>query len=159
MTEASTTDSDILVIGIGNEFGSDDAAGLLVIRALEGRLPPGVRLIEHGGEGTGLVETWKDFRHVFIIDAVRSGAAAGTILRREGANEWPEARVASSHALGLSQALRLAQALGTMPPSLVVYGIEGIRFDPGSTVSNEVARGSTEVADRLADEIAELTGR
>jgi len=49
----------LLVIGCGNEWASDDAIGLQVIRSLqesnETRLPDGVELIEAGTPGLNLL--------------------------------------------------------------------------------------------------------
>ena len=60
-------------------------------------------------------------------------------------------RPASTHLIGLADALELARALGRLPPRVVVYGIEGHRFGVGDPVSPAVAAA----VDRV---VAELSG-
>ena len=35
----------VMVIGVGNEYGRDDGAGLAVVTSLRDRVPPGVELV------------------------------------------------------------------------------------------------------------------
>ena len=44
-----------LVVGIGNPDRGDDAVGRLVARALRGRVPADVRVVEQDGEATALL--------------------------------------------------------------------------------------------------------
>jgi hydrogenase maturation protease len=71
----------ILVIGIGNDFRCDDKIGLETVRLLKQKNIPGIEIIEESGEGTALMERWKDAEYVFLIDAVSSDAQPGTIHR------------------------------------------------------------------------------
>ena len=48
------------VIGVGNRWRSDDAAGLEVVERLRGTLPEGVELLEREGEPTSLIDAWAD---------------------------------------------------------------------------------------------------
>ena len=76
----------LLVIGVGNDFRGDDAAGLLAARRL--RACRGVRAVEHTKDGLSLMEHWRPADHVFVVDALSSGHAPGTIFRFE-ATEGP----------------------------------------------------------------------
>jgi hydrogenase maturation protease len=58
----------ILVIGVGNEFRTDDGLGILAAREIRRRTYPGVEVLEAGGEGTALLESWKGYDHVLIVD-------------------------------------------------------------------------------------------
>ena len=69
------------VIGVGNRWRSDDGAGLEVAARLRGSLPAGVEVLEREGEPTALIGAWADADAVWLADAVRSGAAAGTLHR------------------------------------------------------------------------------
>jgi len=46
------------VIGVGNPWRGDDAAGLAVARLLRGTVSPEVEVLEREGEPTGLVDAW-----------------------------------------------------------------------------------------------------
>lgn len=131
-----------LVIGIGNEYRRDDGAGLIAARRIAAMNPPGTQVVEAGGEGATLIETWQDAPVVILIDAVSSGAPAGT-LHRIDAHSQPLPRDFfhhSTHAFGVAEAIELARALDRLPPCLIVYGIEGKDFAAGTGLSVEVAR-------------------
>lgn len=144
-----------IVIGIGNEYGRDDAAGLLVARKLKDRAPASVAVLEHGGEGAGLMECWKNTARVVLVDATASGASAGTICRFDAASNLLPARQfsRSTHAFGLAQAIELSRSLHELPARVVVYGIEGRNFSAGSGVSPEVGAAIEAVVERVLQEI------
>jgi hydrogenase maturation protease len=147
--------SETLVIGVGNSYRGDDGAGIAVARKLAEQRLPGVRVMEMNGEGTSLVEAWKDAPSVLLVDAVSSGAVPGTIHRFDAqAGPLPtELEHRSSHSFGVAEAVEVARALGRLPPRLVIYGIEGKNFSPGRDLSPEVEGAVEEVASRLVSEI------
>jgi hydrogenase maturation protease len=68
-----------LVIGLGNEYRSDDAVGRAVARRLTASAGDEFRIKEESGEGGALMEAWKGAEFVVLVDAVESGALPGTI--------------------------------------------------------------------------------
>src|ERR1039457_2451863 len=56
----------------------------------------------------------------------------------------------STHAFGVAEAVQLARVLERLPRRLLIYGIEGRRFDLGSAPSVEVVEASDRVALALA---------
>ena len=48
----------LALIGVGNQFRRDDAAGLEVARRLRLTRPPGVEIFEEEGEPASLIEAW-----------------------------------------------------------------------------------------------------
>ena len=149
-----------MVIGVGNSLRSDDAAGLGVARALRA-MAAGSEIVvrEEEGETLTLLDAWEGARALVLVDAVCSGAAPGTVHRFD-ASEGPlpdHLRSSSStHAVGLSQAIELARALGRLPARVVVFGIEGRRFDAGSELSSEVRALVDPLAERVLGEVREL---
>ncbi|MEW6766229.1 MAG: hydrogenase maturation protease [Pseudomonadota bacterium] len=140
------------VIGVGSPFG-DDAAGWRVIEHLQGRVLPGVELVRLDRPGAGLISWLESADHVVVIDALRSGAEAGTVRRLEpgalaGLPDGP-----SSHGLGMANALQLAGAIGALPPRLDIYAIELGTVD-GEGLSPAVERAALDLADRLASLLA-----
>jgi hydrogenase maturation protease len=146
--------SSFLVIGIGNEYRSDDAAGLMTARKLKTLLHDEVTILEQSGDGAALMEIWKDARRVILIDAVSSGATPGTIYRLNANTEPIPAKFFnySSHAFGVAEAIAMTVALNQLPPELVVYGIEGKNFAAGVELSPEVERTVDEVVERIIQE-------
>ncbi len=145
-----------LVIGLGNDDRGDDAAGLEVVRALGGRTLEFARVVEGPREATGLLDLWRGAERVIVVDAVRSGRPPGSVVRVEvGPHGIPSSvRPSSTHGLSLAEAVGLGIALGAMPRSLVVYGVEAGDLAAGRGLSGSVARAVVETARRVADEVA-----
>ena len=139
----------ILVIGVGNEYRSDDAVGLVVARRLRQLSLGNVTVIEASGEGTDLVESWKGADTVIIVDAASSSAKPGTIHRIDArAQRIPTGLLRySTHAFSVGEAVELARAMNRLPPRMVVYGIEGERFDEGTVLSRAVQGSVDTVVD------------
>lgn len=135
--------------GIGNRDRGDDGVG----RRIAARLAAlGFDASEHSGDGADLLNAWPLDRPVIVIDAMRSGAAPGTIRRFDAvAAPLPAGAFAlSSHALGLAFAVEMGRTLRRLPPALTVIGIEIESLATGAELSPAVAAA----ADRL---VAELT--
>lgn len=129
----------VAVIGVGNAEGGDDGAGLEAARLVsEDR---GLRVHAYDGEAIGLLDLWDGAEAVVVIDAAWSGAPPATIHRIDASvHEVPiTLGRASSHAIGVLEAIELARALDRLPPRVILYGIEGARFDTGTGLSEEVA--------------------
>jgi hydrogenase maturation protease len=137
MTEPRT-----LIIGVGNADRGDDGAGLATAARLRERLQDGdgIRVIEHGGEATGLVDAMTGWDEVLIVDAASSGAEPGSYhVFEAGQNALPSNLAdMSSHGFGVPQAIELARALGSLPARCRVYAIEGSVFDTGAPLSDDV---------------------
>jgi len=143
------------VIGLGNELRGDDAVGLRVARLLSGTLPAEVRVLECEGEPVALLSAWEGHERAVVVDATRSGAEPGTI-RRLAAHEGPlpsELRRASTHLLGVADAVELARTLGRLPARTIVYGIEGGVFDAGAELTPPVAAAAELVAESIRHEL------
>ena len=137
----------MLVIGCGNPGRSDDGAGILVAQRLR---ELGLDARVYTGESLGLIDLWEPADEVILVDAVVTGAPAGTI------HVWDSRRVAldskasaSTHGLGLAEAIELARCLNRLPSYLQVYGIEGHCFALGTSVSIETQRAVEEVVRRI----------
>ena len=148
------TSLSLLIIGIGTDYGCDDAAGLIVARALKAKRLPNCVILEQSGEGARLIEAWQSSQSVVLIDAVASRAKAGTIYRFDAqAQPIPTSVFArSTHAFGVAEAIELARVLNQLPPSLTVYGIEGKCFTAGTGLSPSVARAAKKVVEQLEQE-------
>jgi hydrogenase maturation protease len=150
----------IRVIGVGNEFREDDAAGIVALRRLRDVVRGDVEFLERSGEGAELMAAWEGAEAVLLCDAVASSEAAGTVLRFESeASPLPaELRPCSSHAFGVGEAIELARTLGSLPRKLVIYGIVGKRFGAGVGLSVEAEAGVEEAVRRMAEEVAVMQG-
>ena len=146
-----------LVIGLGNEERRDDAAGVRAARLARALLWPRVRMIECAGDVAALLEAWDGERAVVVVDAMSSGATAGTVRRFDAARESLPAELFrnSTHGLGLAEAVELGRTLGALPARLVLYGIEGADFGHGTGLSYAVECAVREAALRISEEVLE----
>jgi hydrogenase maturation protease len=113
----------IHVIGVGTRHG-DDAAGLAVAETLAGReLPPGVVVFQCERPVPDLLDAITGADAVVLVDAARTGAAPGS-LQCLDRTALAGTRAASSHGLGVWQALALAEALGRGPARVAALAIE-----------------------------------
>jgi hydrogenase maturation protease len=149
-----------LVIGVGNPDRGDDGAGPAVVAHLRKRNLPGIALKTVSGEATELIRAWQDADSVVIVDAARCGLAAGTV--REFDIGAPDLAIASNrastHGLGVAEAIALARNIGVLPDDGVVITIAGENFRPGESLSGPVAAAVAAVAARIAD-AAQPAGR
>jgi hydrogenase maturation protease len=128
---------DVLLVGIGNFYRGDDAIGRIVARQIKLRKLPHLWALEHEGEGTSLMELWKDVARVIVVDAVSSCDVPGKIHRFDAHLQPLPAQVfsISTHAFGLVEAVELARVLKQLPDCLIVFGIEGNQFKIGAQLS------------------------
>lgn len=137
------------IIGIGNPDRGDDAAGLVAAEKLRAWLPDAVAVHQHTGDGASLMLLWEPNDDVVLIDAVTSGAAPGTVHRRDLLRDpFPRGmRTQTTHAFGVEEAVELARALHRLPASLRLIGIEAQDFTIGQGLSEAVRRAVGEVAE------------
>ena len=146
---------EITVVGVGNEFRGDDGAGIAAVRLLRGVLPEEIRLVEHSGEGAGLIEEFGSARCIIIIDAVRSGAPPGTLHRIDLVKEHVPAcfLTGSSHSFGVIEAVETARVLGRLPRRVLLFGIEGLTFETGTHLTDPVRSSLHALIDMILREV------
>lgn len=147
--------SPILIIGIGNDYRNDDGIGLVVARKVREKNILNVIVKEESGEGAALMEAWQGFENVILVDAVSSGANAGTIIRIEADKEKTPAKffAHSSHSFGVAEAVEMARVLGILPGRLIIYGVEGSNYKSGTTPSVALLKTGEKVIENILAEI------
>jgi hydrogenase maturation protease len=146
----------MVVIGIGNEFRGDDAAGLAAARLLRNSLSEDVHVIEQSGDGAALLDAVQDEDTVILLDAVQSGAPPGTVHRLCANRDRIPRRLFShsTHSFGVAEAIALGQSLHSLPSSFLIYGIEGENFAFKVGLSDRVK----EAVKRVSREVANIAG-
>ncbi len=148
----------IRIIGIGSPFG-DDQIGWEAIEAIRrsGLLecfPQGLVNVQTCDRpASGLLMLMEGAAHVILIDAMRSGAAPGTIRRLQDKEIEMEAALLSSHGFGVAESLALGRTLGMLPVRLVLYGVEACNFDPCDTLTPEAAGALPMLVERIKEEL------
>jgi hydrogenase maturation protease len=133
------------LIGIGNPDRGDDAAGWEVAA----RVTSWETTCTMAGS-FDLIDTWDGTDDVVIVDAMQSGRPPGTIEWFDAlAGDLPTFAFTSTHAFGPAEIVALARAMGRMPRSLEVVGIEVDSIDHGAELSSVVADAVTALAKEL----------
>ncbi len=132
---------DTLIIGLGNPLRGDDGVGVRVAQALvDLALPDGVEVVDGGTQGLGIVNLMEGWPRVILVDAADVGVTPGQFIRfgLEEAHLLGDDQHLSIHAAGLRDALLLAQALGTLPHEVIIFGVQPATVEWGSRSSPQV---------------------
>jgi hydrogenase maturation protease len=140
---------------LGSPFRGDDAVGPTAAERLRAA---GAAVLDCADEPTRLLDQWEGLQTVVVVDALRSGSAPGT-LHRIDAGDGPlprDLRLASTHAMGIADALELGRALGRAPRRVVVLGLEGASFGMGEEMTPAVAANLDELVASVLRELEEV---
>lgn len=157
ITSTSRNPLKKVIIGIGNDFQGDDGIGHYIVQRIQMLNLPNISVFEESGEATHLMEAWSDADIVVIIDAMISHETPGLVCRFDASNEpLPKEFYThfSTHSFGIAESLELARALGKLPATVIVYGIEGKDFETGHGLSPEVEQTTEIVVDQILLDIA-----
>lgn len=148
----------LLVAAIGNPDRGDDGIGPAIAREIKRQAPAGARVIECGGDLLGLIDEWTSSAAAILVDASEPAGVPGRIRRLDLVSSLLPADFAqnSTHAFGLAETVELARALGQLPRRLVVYLVEGERFEIGTQLSPRVADAVGKVAAAILSELSEI---
>jgi hydrogenase maturation protease len=149
-----------LILGIGNVLMGDEGIGVHVVRSIERRgAPSGADVIDGGTGGFQLLEYFKAYRRILLVDATLDGQPPGTltILRPQFSSDYPPTLTA--HDIGLKDLLDAAQLLGHQPEivlfALSVASVEG----PSLELSKEIEASIPATIRAMDDMLTGLSGR
>jgi hydrogenase maturation protease len=114
------------VVCFGNRRRGDDGFGLHLFDRLqrEAALPPGVRLFEGGLAGLAALGCFDGCKKAVIVDAVRSGAAPGSLHRLSPTDLASAAAEPSLHSLGVQHLLAALALEQGAPPEVILVCAE-----------------------------------
>ena len=143
---------NILVLGLGNDILADDAAGLLVARAVRERLRehPEVTVEETSMHGMALLDLFVGYEKALLLDAIQTGAhPPGTLLELDP-RTLGRVTSPSPHFAGLPEMMAAAEALALdYPTEFRILAVEV--SDPltvGGAMTAEVRDALPVLADR-----------
>ena len=128
-----------VVIGIGNEYRHDDGVGPALISALAEHDLPGVRLAVSDGEPSRLLADWTGVNLAIIVDAALCEPSHPGRIHRTCVDDVHPHGNASSHGLGIPEAVALARALDRLPDQMLVYAVEAADVTLGNGLTPETA--------------------
>lgn len=140
-----------LVLGLGNPLLRDDGVGLRVLaeveRAVEDR-DGSVEFVDGGTQGMALLGFLAGRQALVILDALRLGAAPGTVhvLRGERAFDAAPGHGLSAHEGNAGDLLRAAALTGDLPADVAVIGVEPALIETGIGLTTAVDKAVTVAA-------------
>lgn len=161
-----SSQTSILVLGIGNVLWADEGFGVRAVEALHARYAfptPQVRLLDGGTLGLNLLDYIESATCVLVFDAIDFGLAPGSIkvLRNAEVPRWG-ARKLSPHQNGFNDVLALAQLHGRTPEEIVAIGVQPKTLDDfGGSLTEPVRARVADAVELAALELArwQVTGR
>lgn len=151
----SSTNQNIVVLGVGNTIHSDDGFGVHAMRKLENdpRLPDGVKVIDGGTQGLELLAFLHDSSRILLLDAVDVGAEPGTVIRLAEEELFALATGKSVHQLGVADLLKTLPLVSDIERRIVVLGVQPASTDWGTELSPTVDAAVGPVVDMAMDEL------
>lgn len=154
----------LVVIGVGNVLLRDDAVGIRVVDRLRElveddpiALPQPVLLVDGGTLEMELLGTVREARGLVLVDAVASGAPAGTVsvLHGDAIRAAGGARAGRS-ADTMHELLDVSRILGWLPEQVALVGVEAGGIDFGTDLSPSVAAALPEAVDAVRRELVAM---
>ena len=131
--------------GVGSRLRGDDSFGPRVIDLLSDcSLPENVVLWDLGTAGLTVASELSDYDFIIFLDAIEGSGESGTLYKREitveevSVEEVTDLVSLSLHEAGLEGLLKLAKALGTLPPRIILIGCEPKSLEVSLELSEEV---------------------
>lgn len=145
--------ADIIIVGIGNPYRGDDAAGWAVVDGLKEKLKSGIELMKQRGDIAELIDLFSRYKSVYLVDACNSQLAGSwqriDVHQQTIPIENPQT---STHGFSISQAISLAKNLDQLPNKLILYAIYGDHYSVSDTLSPSVARSVDGVINAILNE-------
>jgi hydrogenase maturation protease len=148
-----------VVLGIGQKYRGDDAAGLEAVRVWQKKFPEtaaSARIELSESVGFELLALFDGMEAVFVLDAVYRSKPGGALLtfykeQIRSIDQHPT----SAHGWGIAETLKLGFL--TRPAlnecHIVLIGIEGVNFNIGLGMTPEVLIGVKKASEQLENEI------
>ena len=154
---------ETLILGVGNPLRRDDGIGPEVIHLLiedrtkknrTHKLSSDIELLDGGTDGLGLIEYFKEYKNIIIIDAVEMNLKPGTIkvFTPEEAVININSDALSTHGFGIAELIKLAGAL-EINPGLVIVGVQPEDVSYGEVLSDTVNSIINFVIDKVIEAV------
>ena len=145
--------SRTVVIGIGNAYRGDDAAGREVARRVQERAADEVDVVVCGLEPTRLIDAWEGADAAVVVDAVSSEAEPGTVHRFDATAEALRTGSFARRPTRSGSATRSSsRARSAAAGAIIVFGIEGEAFGSGTELSGPAQEGVERAVELVLEE-------
>ncbi|MBN1796180.1 MAG: hydrogenase maturation protease [Sedimentisphaerales bacterium] len=142
---------ETVVVGLGNVLMADEGIGCAVVEHFSKQAGkyPNVEFTDIGTGGMALLHLIAGRKKAILIDCAKMGTRPGTLKRftPEDVKTIKQLCQFSLHDSDVMRVIEMSRQLGQCPESIVIFGIEPGRIEPGRQLS-------TTLAGKLADYIA-----
>jgi hydrogenase maturation protease len=148
------TSSRTLLVGIGSPHG-DDQAGWQIADRLAAGLSNDDIVIRKAASPAALLDWLEEHvERLIICDACRGLGALGESHRWSWpAEELMAASWSGTHNISLPSVLQLAERLGRLPPTVVIWSMEGRIGDALANMSPEVSSALPRLVDEIRNDL------
>ena len=134
--------SELLILGVGNLLLTDEGIGVHAVNFLlkNYAIPNAIEVVDGGTAGMELLTAIAQANQVIILDAIKTGKPAGTIIHLEDKEVPTFFRTKlSPHQIGLSDILAAVKLTGEQPDKVTILGIEPYSIELSMELSDIVA--------------------
>jgi hydrogenase maturation protease len=143
----TVSESEILVLGVGNSLRGDERAGIRAAREARSRLPALVRVLALAGIGPATIDHLDGISHVLVLDCIDVGRAPGTIVWFESEDLSPCAS-RSVYRYGVADLLAQVGQTSRAPEQAIVLGIQPASTEVGACMSPEAEAAVPRLVDQ-----------
>lgn len=153
--------NELHVLGIGSPFG-DDQLGWDVVKLLQqqptlsGINPQQLHLEYYDRPGMHLLKLMVPAQTVFLIDAVKTNAAIGTLHCFQNEEIENISGTLSTHDFGIAEVMQMGKALQLLPQKVVLYGVEIGDSSCQFTLSKPIKQAIKRLSTRIEKDILSL---
>jgi len=150
---------EVLVLGLGNVLLGDDGLGIDAVTRLarDYSIPPGVRLADGGTLGLSLLGLLAESERVILVDAVRTDAPAGSLVRIDGDELMDAVRDRlSPHQVGVADVLDAVRLIDRYPNVVTLLGLVPEALDLAIERSSTVGANLDTLVAAIAHEVESL---
>lgn len=158
---ATTSDSElmqapVLILGLGNILIEDEGVGIAAIEHLQRhyQFPDEVELVDGGTSGMALLDDIRHREKLIVLDAVRTGAPAGTlvVLKDDDVPAFFRSKI-SPHQTALADVLAALTLTGDKTSDITVIGIVPDSLRTRIGLSDLVTSQFRSLINRVIDEL------
>lgn len=147
--------SRTLIIGVGNPILKDDGVGIHAVRELKKTLT-GVDFLEESVSGLELIEQFRGYDRVVIIDAVKTQDGVPGEMYHLSPDDMPTLHGLSPHDADFRTALEYGKRFMGVMPAIEIFGIEVENVtEYGETLTAEVERSLHAIVEKIKDALKE----
>ena len=147
----------VVVLGLGNPLMADEGVGVYLIERLQESAGdfPFVDFVDAGTGGLAVLHLLEGRRQAIVIDCAFMEEPPGTI-RRFTPDQVQSAKVLahqSLHEADLLRIIEMARQLGQAPETIVLFGIQPQRVEPGWELSRTLIERIDEYVSMIRREL------